>query len=100
MGAGLEEQERELVVILLPRHQPVRLDVALPLVLMVALKLVRLILSRQRASLREYLDYRLYLLDIKTPLNALTHILLELRRIINAIHQLRICLNMSSTLSA
>ena len=32
------------------------------------------------------LDSRLYLLDIKTPLRALTHVLLELMRIINAIH--------------
>ena len=36
MRAGLKEQQRELVVILLPRHQPVRVNVALPLTFMVA----------------------------------------------------------------
>ena len=30
MSACLEEQQCELVVVLLPSHQPVRLDVALP----------------------------------------------------------------------
>ena len=100
MSACLEEQQCEFTIILLPRHQPVRLNMALPLPLMVALQLVRLILIRQLASLREDLDSCLYFFNIKAPLSTLTHVLLELMRIINAIHQPKICLNMSSTLSA
>ena len=34
--AGLQKQQRQFVVILLPRHQPVRLDVAFPLSLTIA----------------------------------------------------------------
>ena len=30
MCASLEEKERELIVVLLPSHEPVRLDVTLP----------------------------------------------------------------------
>ena len=46
MSACLKEKERKFIVMLLPRHQPIRLYVALPLAFMVALELVRLILSR------------------------------------------------------
>ena len=46
MSACLKEKEHKFIVMLLPRHQPIRLYVALPLAFMVALELVRLILSR------------------------------------------------------
>ena len=37
MSAGLKEQERKFIVILLPSHEPIRFYMALPLPLMVAL---------------------------------------------------------------
>ena len=90
MRTRLEEQQCELIVILLPRHQPVRLNVALPLALMVTLQLVWLILCRQSACLGESPDSGLYFLDIKTSLDTLTHVFLELMGIVNAIHQPKI----------
>ena len=50
MRARLQEQQCKFIVILLPRHQPIGLDVALPLPLVVTFQRVRIILSRQRAS--------------------------------------------------
>lgn len=85
MRASLEEQERELVVILLPRHQPVRLDVALPLVLMVALKLVRLILSRQRASGLKQVHRISNEFHVETALHTTLEVLLKARRDSNRI---------------
>ena len=49
MGAGLKEEQRQLVVVLFPRHQPVRLYVAFPLSLVVTPQRVRPVLGRQRA---------------------------------------------------
>ena len=45
----VEHDEDELRVVLLPDEQPVRLDVALPLALTVAVKFMRLIFYRQLA---------------------------------------------------
>ena len=39
---SLKEQQRQLVVVLLPRHQPIRLNMTLPLALVVTLQLMRL----------------------------------------------------------
>ena len=44
MGACLEEQKCQFPVVLLPYHQPVRLDVALPLPFVVALQQVGMVL--------------------------------------------------------
>jgi hypothetical protein len=52
MGSGLEKQQRELIIVLLPRHQPVRLYVALPLTLMVALELRSSLLTLDNAQMR------------------------------------------------
>ena len=46
MSACLKEKEHKFIVMLLPRHQPIRLYVALPLAFVVALELVRLIQSK------------------------------------------------------
>jgi hypothetical protein len=69
MGSGLEKQQRELIIVLLPRHQPVRLYVALPLTLMVALQLVRPILSRQSAIFRQQVHRIVHKLHIKATLS-------------------------------
>ena len=44
MGASLQEEQRQLRVILFPGHQPVGLDMTLPLPFMIAFQLVRAIL--------------------------------------------------------
>ena len=49
MCAGLQEEQRQLGVVLLPGHQPVGLDVALPNALQVARQAVRTVLLGQRA---------------------------------------------------
>lgn len=51
MRAGLQKQQCQFVVILLPRHQPVRLDVAFPCLLPLVDKLVRMVCHRQSACL-------------------------------------------------
>ena len=48
MSASLQEQERELLIVLLPSHQPVGLNVAFPYPMHIARKFVRTILWRQR----------------------------------------------------
>ena len=52
MRARLQEQQCELAIVLLPRHQPVGLDVALPLPLMVALELRSSLLTLDNAQMR------------------------------------------------
>ena len=52
MRARLQEKQCELAVILFPRHQPVWLDVALPLALMVALELRSSLLTIDNAQMR------------------------------------------------
>ena len=54
--AGLQEQERQLGVVLIPCHQPVGLDVALPLSFMVARQLVWTIFGGQCTSSSEQGD--------------------------------------------
>ena len=49
MRAGLQEEQRQLHVVLLPRHQPVRLNVALPGLFFLIDKFVRMVLHGQRA---------------------------------------------------
>lgn len=49
MCACTREKKRELGVVLLPEHQPVTLDMALPRARIVARQFVRAILLRQRA---------------------------------------------------
>ena len=68
MGSGLEEQEGEFSVVLFPRHQPIGLNVALPLALMVSLQLVRPILSRQLAIFRQHVHRIIHKLHIKPTL--------------------------------
>ena len=51
VGACLEEQQRQFLVVLLPCHQPVRLNVALPLPFVVALQWVGVVCGGQLARL-------------------------------------------------
>ena len=49
MCAGLQEKQNQLCVVLLPCHQPIWLNVALPLPLQIARQFVWTVLSRQRS---------------------------------------------------
>lgn len=49
MCAGLQEEQRQLGVVLLPRHQPIRLNVTFPGLYLLVGKLVRAVLHGQRA---------------------------------------------------
>ena len=85
MSTRLEEKQCELVVILLPRHQPVRLNVALPLALMVTLQLVWFILCRQSACGLKQVHRISYELHIETAFHATLEVLLKARRDSNRI---------------
>ena len=77
MRSGSQEEECELRVILLPRHQPVGLDVALPDAVHVARQLVGAVLGRQRTGSFEQIHRIGNELHVKTSLDATAELLLE-----------------------
>ena len=72
-----QEQERQLGVILIPCHQPIRLDVAFPLTVLIARKFVRAILHGQGASGFKQVHRISYVLHVKSALDATAEVLLE-----------------------
>lgn len=86
MGACLQEEQRQLRVVLFPRHQPVGLNVAFPLTLTVARQPVWAILGGQRASFSEQSDGILYQLEVKSSLAAEFQVFLEACGVADAIH--------------
>ena len=86
MRARLQEQQRQLHVILLPRHQPVRLYVALPLSVHVARQLVWTVLCGQRACSSKQRHSVLYKLHVQTALLATFQVFLETLGVVDAIH--------------
>ena len=86
MRACSQEQESKLRVILLPRHQPVGLDVAFPLTVFATRQLVRAILNRQCAGSSEQSDCIIYMLQIKPSLQTAFQVFVEALGSINTIH--------------
>ena len=86
MGARLQEEERQLRVVLFPRHQPVGLDVALPLAPAIARQLVWAILGGQRARFSEHGYGILYQLNVKPSLAAEFQVFLEACGVVDTIH--------------
>lgn len=86
MGASLKEEERQLVVVLLPRHQPVGLYVTFPLVFAIARQLVGTILGGQGAIGFEKGNGIQNQLNVKSTLAAKFHVFLEACGVVNAIH--------------
>ncbi len=86
MRTGLQEEQRQLHVVLLPRHQPVRLDVALPYTLKFARQFVRTVLCRQRAVGFEQSYCIIEKLQIKPSLQAAFQLFVEALGCINTIH--------------
>ena len=77
MCTSLQEKQRQLHVVLLPRHQPVGLDVAFPLSIFVARELVWAIPHGQRASGFKQVHRLSYVLHVKTTLDATAEVLFE-----------------------
>ena len=77
VGASLEEQQRQFLVVLLPCHQPVRLDVALPLPFVVALQRVGVIFGGQLAGGFEQVHRVSNELHVKPTLDTALEVFLE-----------------------
>ena len=86
MGASLQEEQRQLRVILFPGHQPVGLNVALPLPLTVARQLMRAIHGGQSARFSEQGNCIENQLQVKTSLLAALQVLLEAFGSFDTIH--------------
>ena len=86
--AGVEHQQGETRVVLLPYKQPVRLDVALPRhPILEARQLVRTVLLRQGAFYAENINQVCNLVYVKSALDASFDGTLELRGVINRVHR-------------
>ena len=86
MRAGLQEQQRQLHVVLLPYHQPVWLDVTFPLSVSVARKLMWSITHGQCASGFEQSNGIENQLQVKASLLTALQVFLETMSVVNAIH--------------
>lgn len=86
--AGVEHQQGEARVVLLPHKQPVWLDVALPShPALEARQLVRTVLLRQGAFYAENIDQFGNLVHVKPALDAPFDGTLELCGVINRVHR-------------
>lgn len=86
--AGVEHQQGEACVVLLPDEQPVRLDVALPRhPILEARQLVRTVLLRQGAFYAENINQVCNLVHVKPSLDAPFNGTLELCGVINRVHR-------------
>jgi hypothetical protein len=86
VGACLEEQKRQFPVVLLPCHQPVVLDVALPLPSVVALQGVGVVFGGQLARPGKQIDDILDQLYVQAALTTPLQILFEAVGVVNAVH--------------
>lgn len=88
MCAGVEHQQGEVSVVLLPDKQPIRLDVALPRhPTLEARQLVRTVLLWQGTFYAENINQFGNLVHVKPALDASLDGTLELRGIINRVHR-------------
>ena len=86
--AGVEHQQGEACVVLLPDEQPVRLDVALPRhPALEARQLVRTVLLRQGTFYSENINQVCNLVHVKSALDAPLDSTLELRGVVNRVHR-------------
>ena len=67
MSAGIEKQQIQFLIILLPNHQPVRFNVAFPLAIELPAKFVRSILSRKGSVFCKNTDGILNMRQIQAP---------------------------------
>ena len=77
MGASSEEEERQLRIILLPCHQPVGFDVALPNAVHVARQFVWSVMLWQRASGFKQVHCVCNKFHVKPTLDAAAELFLE-----------------------
>lgn len=78
MCAGFNHYKRQLIVILIPHQEPIRLNVTLPRSMKLSRKSVRAILRRNSAAFNKDIDYFSQLLYIKTSFIATFQSLLKL----------------------
>ena len=86
MCASLQEQKRQFHIVLLPCHQPVWLDVALPGINLLIYELMRVVLRWQRTSCSKQGHNILDELDVQSALFTSLQVLIETIGIIDAIH--------------
>ena len=89
MGAGLQEQERQLVVVLFPSHQPVGLYVTFPDAAHIASQFVGAVLLRQSAVGCKQIDGIFNQFDVQTTLYTAFQVFVETVGIINLVHSLK-----------
>ncbi len=70
MSAGIEKQQIQFGIILLPDHQPIRFNMAFPLPGVLSAESMWSILCRERTGFRKNADGFLYMRQIQTPLLA------------------------------
>ena len=89
MGASLQEQERQLVVVLLPSHQPVGLYVTFPNATHIASQFVGAILLWQSAVCCKQVDGIFNQFDVQATLHAAFQVPVETVGIVNLVHSLK-----------
>ena len=86
--AGIEHQQGEAVVVLLPHQQPVRLNMTLPrAVTLESRQFVRSVLARKRAFHSQDVNQIGNLVHVKPALDATFDRTLELRRVVYRVHR-------------
>ena len=86
MGACIEEKQIQFFVILLPNHQPIRFNVALPLTIELSVEFMWPILRRERTCFCKNTDNFLNMRQVQTPLLTEFQILLESVGETDAVH--------------
>ncbi len=88
MSTGLKEQKCQLHVVLLPRHQPVGLNVAFPLPFPVSRQSVWMIQRRKCSCGCQYINSIVDEPNIKSTLLAAFQVLFEALSVANLVHSL------------
>lgn len=100
MNACVKKQKPKFHIILFPDKQPVRLNMTFPLTNAVTAKFMRPIGGREPAVLLKKDNGLTNEIYIQAPFLTSLQIILKAISIVNGIHQPRIWVNISSTLSA
>ena len=89
MGAGLQEQDSQKVIVLLPNHKPVGLDMAFPNFSLLVHEFVGAVLLRQFASICKQINGILNQFDVQASFHAAFQVLIETVGIVNLVHSLK-----------
>ena len=89
MGSGLEEQESQKVIVLLPSHKTVGLDMAFPNLPFLVHELVGTVLLRQFAGICKQINGIFNQFDVQATFHAAFQVLVETVGIVNLVHSLK-----------